>query len=223
VAILVGTLSSIWYVKKKIEKSAFSNFYSLDFKGLFLGSTLGVILILLCAFFMVFSSIVSFSYLSLSNTPVLVMIFITVAISEEVIYRGYLLNKLIEKLPARSAIVISSLIFSLMHIGNSHFGLIGFINIFLSGILLAIIALKGHNLWAPIGLHFTWNLTQAVLGFAVSGRNDMGLLTLNRHSSVDFLSGGEFGIEGSILLTIIVTISIFLISKSTFLSESKKL
>jgi len=213
VSILIGTLSSMWYVKQKVEKTSFGNFYRLNLKSFLGGSILGIILILLCAFFMVLSSLVSFTYLSVNNVLVLILIFIVVAISEEVIFRGYLLNKLSERLSVQWAVIISSLMFSMMHIGNSHFGLIGFTNIFLSGMLLAMVALKDQNLWVSIGLHFTWNLTQAILGFAVSGHNEVGLLKLNHLTSLGYLSGGALGVEGSLLLTPIIFVAMLLVKR----------
>lgn len=213
VSILIGTLSSMWYVKQKVEKTSFGNFYRLNLKSFVWGSILGIILILLCAFFMALSSLVSFTYLSVNNVPFLILIFIVVAVSEEVIFRGYLLNKLSERLSVQWAVIISSLMFSLLHIGNSHFGIIGFTNIFLSGMLLAMVALKDQNLWVSIGLHFTWNLTQAILGFAVSGHKDVGLLKLNHLTSLGYLSGGAFGVEGSLLLTPIIVVAILLVRR----------
>lgn len=209
-SILIGTLFSFWYTKQKIEKTSFGNLFKINFRGFFCGGAVGIILMLVYALIMITGNLISFSYLSINNIPELILVFIMVAISEEVIFRGYLLNKLQERVSVKMAVVISSLIFSLAHLGNPHFGTIGFINILLSGILMATLYLRSLNLWAPIGLHFTWNLTQAILGFAVSGHKDMGLLKLDHLSSHDYLTGGEFGIEGSILLTPIIVVSILL-------------
>lgn len=222
-SILIGTLLSFWYMKEKVERIPIRNFIKLNLREFYNGIGLGVILIFASVVVMWLGNLVSLNYQSMANAPILILMFIMVAVTEEVICRGYLLNNLLEKMPSYSAILISSLLFSLMHLGNPHFGLIGFFNIFLSGVLMAILYLRSHNLGAPIGFHFSWNLVQALFGFAVSGRSDMGVVSINFLSKSDYLTGGKFGVEGSILLIPIVLVSIFLLSKRypSILKEKK--
>ncbi|MBX2897285.1 MAG: CPBP family intramembrane metalloprotease [Cyclobacteriaceae bacterium] len=213
VSISVATLISFWFIKQKIEKESIDKFFKWNPMGFSIGSGLGFILILLCSLLMFTFNLVKPEYHSLNNLPFLILVFMLVAVTEEVMFRGYILNNLTEKLSKNLAIILSSLIFAAFHLGNPHFGLIGFINIFLSGILMAIVYLNSKDLWAPIGVHFTWNLTQAVLGFAVSGRNDTGVFKLNYLSRVDYLTGGIFGIEGSLLTTAISLTAISITGK----------
>ncbi|HCZ35294.1 MAG TPA: hypothetical protein DHV26_05140 [Cytophagales bacterium] len=208
VSISVATLISFWFVKQKVEKESIDKFFKWNPRGFFTGSGLGFILILLCCLLMFAFNLVKPEYHSLKNLPFLILVFMLVAITEEIMFRGYILNNLTEKLSKNLAIILSSLIFSAFHFGNPHFGLIGFVNIFLSGALMAIVYLNSKDLWVPIGVHFTWNLTQAVLGFAVSGRNDTGVFTLNYLSTSHYLTGGEFGIEGSLIVTVLTLIAI---------------
>lgn len=212
-SILVGTLISFWFIKQKVEKESFNKFFKWNQKGFYKGSGLGFILILLCSLLMFAFNLLKPEYHSINNLPFLIFLFMLVAVTEEVIFRGYILNNLTEKLSKNLAIILSSLIFSAFHFGNPHFGLIGFVNIFLSGALMAIVYLNSQDLWVPIGLHFTWNLTQAVLGFAVSGRNDTGVFKLNYLSTSDYLTGSQFGIEGSLLITVLTLIAILLMRK----------
>ncbi|MBX2915332.1 MAG: CPBP family intramembrane metalloprotease [Cyclobacteriaceae bacterium] len=213
VSISVATLISFWFVKQKVEKESIDKFFKWNLRGFSIGSSLGFILILLCSLLMFVFNLVKPEYHSLNNLPFLILVFMLVAVTEEVMFRGYILNNLTEKLSKNLAIILSSLIFAAFHLGNPHFGLIGFINIFLSGILMAIVYLNSKDLWVPIGVHFTWNLTQAVLGFAVSGRNDTGVFKLNYLSRVDYLTGGIFGIEGSLLTTAISLTAISITGK----------
>lgn len=204
-SIFIGTLITFWYMKQKVEKISIRDLFKSNLMGFYRGSSIGIAIVLIAGLIPLAFNLISITYTSANNIPALILLFALVAITEEVFCRGYLLNNLLEKMPRNVAIIVSSLIFSLMHVWNPHFGLIGFINIFLSGVLMARIYLNTGDLWAPIGLHFTWNLTQAVLGFAVSGRKDLGLFRLDYLSSTDFLTGGKFGIEGSLILTVIVT------------------
>jgi len=61
----------------------------------------------------------------------------------------------------------------------------------------------------PVGLHFTWNLTQELLSLPVSGAR------LTPHSPViaaengpDWLTGGPFGLEGGIAVTLMLLLAI---------------
>jgi len=213
VSISVATLISFWFIKQKVEKESIDKFFKWNLRGFSIGSGLGFILILLSSLLMFVFNLVKPEYHSLNNLLFLIFIFMLVAVTEEVMFRGYILNNLTEKLSRNLAIIVSSLIFAALHLWNPHFGLIGFVNIFLSGVLMAIMYLNSKDLWAPIGLHFTWNLTQAVLGFAVSGRNDTGVFTLNYLSTSEYLTGGQFGIEGSLIITALTLITMVLMRK----------
>ena len=75
--------------------------------------------------------------------------------------------------------------------------------------LLAAIYMATRSLWWVIGVHWGWNLTEgAVLGVRVSGIDTPGLL----HSvpiGPAWLSGGEFGIEASVVTTLVCLIVAF--------------
>ncbi len=106
-------------------------------------------------------------------------------------------------------ILISSLLFGFVHIGNDHFTTIGFFNITLSGILMALLYTKYKNLSAPIAMHFTWNFFQGpVFGYAVSGESLWSLAEVTPISKTEMITGGLFGAEGSIVL---VPMSLFAI------------
>ena len=108
------------------------------------------------------------------------------------------------------ALLISSVLFSLMHGFNPNIDIIGFTNIFLSGILLGITYIHTKNLWFPIALHFSWNFFQTSLGFNVSGQNTFSIIQISREENT-ILNGGSFGFEGSLLsLFAIVTVVVAL-------------
>lgn len=130
------------------------------------------------------------------------------ALSEELIFRGYVLRNLTQAFGARWGILGSSLIFSALHLFNvaelvdrSLMGVvvIAVASIFLAGILMGSAYLRTGSLWLPVLLHFSWNFTQStLLGMPVSGLSLPGLI----HTSLSrpyWLSGGPFGPEGSLL------------------------
>jgi len=164
--------------------------------------------------------LISLSFTSLSPLPKLIIIFALVAVSEEVVFRGYILKNMLARYSKWFSILFSSLLFAALHVWNLHFGIIGFINIFLGGVLLAIAYLRSNDLSIPIGLHFSWNLVQAIFGFAVSGQQDTGVFSINYLDANELLTGGAFGLEGSIMLIPVILVAILLFAKKEFLKPS---
>jgi len=136
--------------------------------------------------------------LSLLN---LFLSFLLTGITEEIMIRGYLLQNLEEGLNLAWAVIISSGLFGLLHLGNpggAQFAPV--IGIFLAGLFFAYAYLRTRSLWLAIGLHIGWNLfLNAVFGFTVSGIDTPGLL---RHTVTgpEAWTGGAFGPEAGYLL-----------------------
>lgn len=135
--------------------------------------------------------------------------FFLVAIVEEFVFRGYLLQMITEHLNYKVAIILTSFGFAVIHLGNAHFTWIAFCNLTLGGVLMALLYLKHQSLYAPIGFHWLWNYFQGnILGFGVSGNDVLGVLQISVERP-DWLSGGRFGLEGSIFTCILLGIAIF--------------
>lgn len=135
--------------------------------------------------------------------------FLAVAAGEEIFTRGYVQTLLVERLGVWGGIIATSLLFSLLHLLNPHTSLLPMFNLFLAGVLLGVIREATGSLWMPVGLHFTWNLTQELLSLPVSGAR------LTPHSPViaaengpDWLTGGPFGLEGGIAVTLMLLLAI---------------
>lgn len=139
-------------------------------------------------------------------------LFILVSFTEEILLRGYVLRNLMYSFNKYIALIISAILFSLMHAWNPNIDIIGFTNIFLAGILLGITYIHTKNLWFPIALHFSWNFFQTIFGFNVSGQNTYSAIKFGMVENT-LLNGGSFGFEGSILSLISILITIIAITK----------
>ncbi|MDH6306438.1 membrane protease YdiL (CAAX protease family) [Parabacteroides sp. PF5-5] len=129
------------------------------------------------------------------------VLFIGVAVFEEVLCRGYILGTLMDSMNKYAALIISSAIFALMHLPNNHIAPLPVFNLFLAGILLGSAYIYTRNLWFPIGMHLFWNFTQGtLLGFNVSGQEIYSILRLE-YPENNFFNGGAFGLEGSFLIS----------------------
>jgi membrane protease YdiL (CAAX protease family) len=223
---LLGTIFVIWLFTKTIDKKRFVQI-GLQLKNLgnnLAGGLLLGIAIIATGFLLLLTlgqiEVDSFNF-STSNTLLSIAIYTMVSLSEEFLCRGYILRNLMISFNRYFALIISSIIFALLHIGNSHIGWIGFTNLILAGIILGLPYIFTKSLWHPIGMHFTWNLTQAFLGFNVSGNTTFSIVQL-RYTGNNFLHGGEFGFEGSILCTIISVIAAIFLWRHLYGKEKDK-
>lgn len=178
--------------------------------GFLKGSLIGLILLLCCTGLAYLNGNVSFTLGEISIPLFLgyLVYYMIVACFEELLFRSFPLRVFSERYPAAIAIVISSLLFGLAHLGNESFNWLAMTNITLAGILFAVFILQKGNISWAIGLHFGWNFTQGtLLGYQVSGNDSPGIL-LAKPLGESYLSGGDFGIESSIFCTIIMLIVI---------------
>lgn len=136
------------------------------------------------------------------------VLFIVVAVNEELMNRGYILQNLEADWGSRAAVVVSSVIFALMHSLNPNVTLFSIINLAAAGVLFAIAYVLTRSLWLPIGLHFSWNFFQGpIFNFPVSGGVTRGILVTDV-SGPDVATGGTFGPEGGVLGLIAVIMGI---------------
>lgn len=131
-------------------------------------------------------------------------LFILVGINEEMFARGYCMTVLKQTGNKWVVIIVSSIIFSLMHSLNPSMSVISYINLFLFALLAAYMFLKSNNLWLSIGYHITWNYFEGnIFGFQVSGLSTESLYKLNAPVN-NIITGGSFGPEGGLIVTFII-------------------
>jgi len=142
------------------------------------------------------------------SLAIITLAMIMVGFSEELMMRGYVQGNLMTSMDKYAALLITSLLFSAMHIFNPNMSWAGLVNIILAGLLLGIYYVHKRNLWFPVGLHFTWNLFQgSVYGSQVSGVSIDSMISIEVVGS-DLLTGGSFGFEASLVTTAVIVASI---------------
>ncbi|MCK4666786.1 CPBP family intramembrane metalloprotease [Candidatus Dependentiae bacterium] len=146
---------------------------------------------------------------SLLSTVYVILALLLLAFFEEYVYRGYLYNLITKHSNRFWGIFISSLIFLIFHLANSNIGVIGIVNIFAFGVLLALIYERCKNLYLITGIHFIWNFLSVFCGFQVSGiKLEFLPIKITLGDAPEIITGGQFGPEGSIITTIILTVLI---------------
>ena len=146
------------------------------------------------------------------------MMLFMAAFDEELIFRGYILNNMMDSTSNRwVALAGSSLLFALLHSGNPSVWStwVPMTELFAAGFILGISYTFTKNLWFPTFFHFGWNFFQGLFGFEISGINVDSWKMISHENTgnvPDIVSGGAFGIEGSVITlscTIICTYLIF--------------
>ena len=131
--------------------------------------------------------------------------------SEEVLVRGLLTRALFDKFGKKIAIILPSIFFGLLHLGNEGVTILSTLNTILVGIFFAKLLFYTENIMVTSGAHAGWNFSMAMIyGLNVSGFSGFDSL-LNFKILNYALYDKVYGPEGSIVVTFIEIISIFII------------
>jgi len=211
-AVVVCYLFLKYFDKKKWDyvRFTFDNYAKL----FSLGTVIAAVLIIVFTFI---NSVAGNIELSFNFGPMakiliyfLVLIFglIAVVTYEELIFRGYILKTLEHHFNKITAVLVSSLLFSAAHFLRPNASFLGFANIFLAGVFLAIICLHFNNLWIPTGFHFGWNFFLWFFNYPVSGQTYPNPVLKLDYNSYNMVVGSKFGPEESVVLTVLLILII---------------
>lgn len=208
VAMSAFVLLLTWLMRKFVDRNSFK---SLGFKfkpykqeaiiGFLSGTAmlgLGSLVLIALGYVVFTPSYADPAFLALELALMIVVSFI-----EELIFRGYLLNNLMQSMNKWVALGVTAVLFAAFHSANPDVSILSIVNILVAGIFLGLNYIYTKNLWFSIFFHFSWNFFQGpILGYDVSG---LKLTTILSQISTgpDLWTGGAFGFEGSLLCPIL--------------------
>ena len=139
--------------------------------------------------------------------------FVVQALSEELLCRGYLMMSIFRTVSPLASVLISALIFTILHSSNTSVTPLALFNIFLVGVILGVYTLKRGSIWGAAAIHAAWNFMQGnVFGIPVSGNNmNISLFNVSLNELRSQVNGGSFGLEGGLAVTIVLLIAIGLV------------
>lgn len=128
---------------------------------------------------------------------------LTVGALEELVFRGFMFQRLTDGLGVWAALFLTSTYFVLTHLNNPGMqgmtAVLAGLNIFVASLMFGLALLRTGGLAMPIALHAMANFVQgSVLGFGVSGNATPGMLQPVMGGAPDWLTGGQFGLEASV-------------------------
>ena len=223
---IVPILTFILYTKKinksSIEKIGLNKNIKPFFKGILIGLvTISLIIILLILF-----KAINFNGINKNINWLSIILFLFAYLiqssMEEVICRGFIFHRLKEKITLLLAVIINVGFFMIGHVDKMFesgilIGIIGIVNAVLIGLIFTILTIKDKNIYSAIGFHCIWNFTlYSIIGLNLSGNNVTNSI-FNISPANTFLTGSSYGIESSIICTIVYMIVLFilLITKNT--------
>ena len=142
--------------------------------------------------------------------------FLWVAVFEEALFRGYIMQKLLKKYSPLKASIMNSCLFGILHYFRyssiTKFFLMGILNVTLSGILFSYTVIISNSLMYAIGCHMIWDF-MSVLLFAEPC--SLCHITL----STGLLSGSSTVPESGLILTVLSAAAV--IPSSIFMHKAK--
>jgi hypothetical protein len=127
---------------------------------------------------------------------------------EELIFRGYILNNLMDSFPNWLALLISAILFMFFH--WTSLGFFPLANTLIMGLILGLNYIYTRNLWFSICFHIGWKfMVGPVLGF--SGDESFQTLLQTKMNGDENLTGGAIGLEGSVLLMAVSLLSLIIL------------
>jgi hypothetical protein len=120
------------------------------------------------------------------------------AFYEELIFRGYILSNLLDSFPKWPALIISSVLYMILHWTSA--GFFPLVNTLILGLITGLFYLYSQNLWFSVCFHWAWKyMAGPILGFGDESFNQSLLQSSLRGD--EKITGGPAGIQGSFILT----------------------
>ncbi len=158
--------------------------------------------------------------LSLTGLGMLLLLltgFVIQGMSEEVLCRGYFLVSLARrKGNIWIAVLVNSVAFGGLHLLNPGLTVLSVVNLILFGVFASVYFVKRGSIWGIGAIHAVWNFAQGNLfGFLVSGQGfGTTLFTCETNRNMSVLNGGDFGLEGGVLTTVVLIVCTLLTLKT---------
>lgn len=215
--IIVSGVALLYW--KLVEKKPLSEMgLTKHFGSYFIGAAAGILLLAMCAAVIILTGNMKYCGI-FENADIFVIVllvggFAVQGATEEILCRGIVFHSLKEKTSLSVAMDISTVLFIIPHLsslvgGGAIYVLFGIINLLLISTIFSLLTVRFKSIWAACGLHSFWNaVLYSILGLNLSGNGETVTAVFNIQSvGENIWNGGEYGIEASIITTVVLTLS----------------
>ena len=219
-AFIIGAIVLFWklFQKKTIK--------DLGFKGkpvsYLTGALIGAALVVLSTVVVALTGAIKFNGVFANiDTPMVALMLICFVLQgamEEILCRGIVHQLLIKKTSVPVTIGVSAALFTIPHLsgmseGSPEIVAVAIANLILISVIFSLLTLRFKSIWAACGLHSIWNyILYSILGLNLSGIDGRVASVFDMTSvGSNILNGGEYGIEASIITTMVLSVSIVII------------
>lgn len=187
-----------WLIEKKnVKLHLFDN----PVKGMALGVITGIVWLAIPVLIMYIAKIIHFDGTNSINLfPVWMLAAFLNVIMQELLVRGYLYQMIKQNYNIAVAMIVTTILFTLLHGGAFEAGVIPVLNVFTMSLLMTMILEYSGSIIAPTIMHFLWNGIGALVLGGVSLADDYPNLFITTFTGNEMLSGGVCKIEGSIIV-----------------------
>jgi membrane protease YdiL (CAAX protease family) len=138
------------------------------------------------------------------------------SLAEEVAFRGYPFQRMIEAMGPTLASIVFSFLFAALHFFNPGASRASFLVTVFSSWLLSVAYLRTRALWVCWGWHFAWNASMClVFGLPVSGITQFSPVIQSNTVGPSWMTGSDYGPEGSAVAAVVLLIGIFIVYRVT--------
>lgn len=222
---LIFLLVAVAYCKFIEKRTLKTYIFTKQITDYFAGTGLAVLLLFLIFVLCYITNAIVFVRFNISQNllPLLLyfLAFVIQGAAEEMMCRGFLFLSLLKKTNTFVAMIVSSTAFAVPHLfslfeSELTYAIIGTINLYLISAIFSLLVLLRSNIWIACGLHSIWNfIIYGFLGLSLSGSNQHtnGIVQFSiEHSNL--LNGGKYGIEASIITTLILVVLFVVLLKN---------
>ena len=192
------------------------------FGNYFIGAAVGILLVLISVTVIMLTGKIEFHGIFKNAHYITIVLlfggFIIQGATEEFLCRGIVLCSLKNRTSLAVAIGASTVMFIIPHLSTlldmgAVYGVLGIINLILISIIFSLLTIQFNSIWVVCGLHTFWNfILFSVLGLNLSGNDETVTAIFNMQSvGENICNGGKYGIEASVITSIVLAVATALI------------
>ncbi len=210
--IVITVIFLIIIERNKLHVVIFNNFI----KNVSLGIIVGIVWLAIPFFILLVTNNINYaSKINIDYFAIWVLACFINVVMQELLVRGYIYQILKTQYNWIIAIIVTTLIFTALHGGAINAGVIPILNVITMSVMATLLMELTGTLSATIVSHFVWNFIGSIILGQVSLADDYPKM-IKFTSKNNILTGWDYGLEGSLLVTIMNVILIMIFSMAIY-------